>query len=77
MVKTPKQANSPLQITEKMGFLKSYSFFWDYILEKEKTHIPSQLLDFPFLNWDYIPEQGKVLDIVQLLDITTRVLFLT
>ena len=59
MVKTPKQANSPLQITEKMGFLKSYSFFWDYILEKENTHIPSRLLDSSFLNWDYIPEQRK------------------
>ena len=44
-------------------------------MEKENTHIPSQLLDYSSLDWDYIPEQGKVLDTVQLLDITTRVLF--
>ena len=59
------------------GILKRHSFFWDYILEKENTHIPSRLLDSSFLNWDYIPEQGKVLHIVQLLDITIRVLFST
>ena len=55
--------------------LKRHSFFWDYILEKENTHIPSRLLDSSFLNWNYILEQRKVLDIVQLLDITTRVFF--
>ena len=58
-----------------MGFSETFLFLRDYILEKEKTHIPSQLLDFPFLHWDYISEQGKILDTVQLLDIITRELF--
>ena len=44
-------------------------------MEKENTHTPSQLLDSSFLDWDYILEQGKVLDTVQLFYITTRVLF--
>ena len=57
-----------------MGFSETFPFSKDYILEKENTHIPSQLLDSSFLDWDYIPEQGKLLDTVQLLDITTRVL---
>jgi len=57
-----------------MGFFETFPISKDYILEKENTHIPSQLLDSSFLDWDYIPEQGKVLDTVQLLDITTRVL---
>ena len=57
-----------------MGFSETFTFSKDYILEKENTHIPSQLLDSSFLDWDYIPEQGKLLDTVQLLDITTRVL---
>ena len=60
-----------------MGFSETFLFLRDYILEKENTHIPSQLLDSSFLDWDYIPEQVKVLDTVQLLDITTRVLFST
>jgi len=64
-----------LQIAEKMGFSEIFLFLRDYILEKENTHTPSQLLDSSFLDWDYIPEQGKVLDAVQLLDITVRVLF--
>ena len=59
----------------KNGILKRHSFSEEYILEKENTHIPSQLLDSSSLDWDCIPEQGKVLDTVQLLDITTRVLF--
>ena len=58
-----------------MGFSETFLFLRDYILEKEKTHTPSQLLDSSFLDSDYIPEQGKVLNIVQLLDITIRVLF--
>jgi len=58
-----------------MGFSETFFFLRDYILEKENTHTPSQLLDSSFLDWDYIPEQGKVLDAVQLLDITVRVLF--
>ena len=57
--------------------LRDISFFYDYILERENTHIPSQLLDSSFLDWDYNPEQGKILDTLQLLDITTRVLFPT
>ena len=44
-------------------------------MEKENTHTPSQLLDSSFLDWDYIPEQRQILDAVQLLDITARVLF--
>ena len=55
----------------KNEILKRHSFSEYYILEKENTHIPSQLLDSFFLNWDYILERGKVLDTVQLLDITT------
>ena len=58
-----------------MGFSEIFLFLRDYILEKENTHTPSQLLDSSFLDWDYIKEQGKVLDAVQLLDITVRVLF--
>ena len=58
-----------------MGFSETFLFLRDYILEKENTHVPSQLLDSSFLDWDYIPEQGKVLDAVQLFDITARVLF--
>ena len=58
-----------------MGFSETFLFLRDYILEKEYTHTPSQLLDSSFLDWDYIPEQEKVLDTVQLLDITTRELF--
>ena len=57
-----------------MGFSETILFLRDYILEKENTHIPSQLLDSSFLDWDNILEQGKVLDTVQLLYITTRVL---
>ena len=57
-----------------MGFSETILFLRDYILEKENTHTPSQLLDSSFLDWDYIPEQGKVLNTLQLLDITTRVL---
>jgi len=64
-----------LQIAEKMGFSETFLFLRDYILEKEYTHTPSQLLDSSFLDWDYIPEQEKVLDTVQLLNITARVLF--
>ena len=33
----------------KMGFSETFLFFEDYILEKENTHIPNQLLDFSFL----------------------------
>ena len=51
-----------------MGFSETFLFLRDYILEKENTHIPSQLLDSSFPDWDYIPEQGKVLDTLQLLD---------
>ena len=58
-----------------MGFSETFLFLRDYILEKENTYTPSQLLDSSFLDWDYIPEQRKVLDAVQLLDITVRVLF--
>ena len=58
-----------------MGFSEIFLFLRDYIMEKENTHTPSQLLDSSFLDWDYIPEQQKVLDVVQLLDITARVLF--
>jgi len=58
-----------------MGFSETFFFLRDYILEKENTHTPSQLLDSSFLGWDYIAEQGKVLDAIQLLDITARVLF--
>ena len=60
-----------------MGFSETFLFLRDYILEKENTHVPSQLLDSSFLDSDYIPEQGKVLDTVQLIDITTRVLLST
>ena len=76
MVKHPAGQQSVAN-RENNEILKRHSFFWDYILEKENTHIPNRLLDSSFINWDYIPEQGKVLDTVQLLDITTRVLFIT
>ena len=42
-----------------MGFSETFTFSKDYILEKENTHIPSQLLDSSFLDWDYILEQKK------------------
>ena len=48
-------------------FLRHFLFLRLYS-GKENTHIPSQLLDSSFLDWDYIPEQEKVLDTVQLLD---------
>ena len=58
-----------------MGFSETFPFskitFW-----KKKTL--TSLVNYSillFFNWDYNPEQGKVLDTVQLLDITTRVLF--
>ena len=73
MVNTQK-VNSQLPMAEKMGFSEIFLFLRDYILEKENTHTPSQLLDSSFLDWDYIAEQGKVLNKVQLLDITTGVL---
>ena len=74
MVKTPNRPTVCCKL-RKNGIFWDISFSKDYILEKENTHIPSQLLYFPFLTWDYIAEQVKVLDSVQLLDITTRVLF--
>ena len=74
MVKTPNMPRDCCKSRKHRDFLR-HSFFKDYILEKENTHITSQLLDSSFLNWDYIPEQGKVLDAVQLFDITARVLF--
>ena len=58
-----------------MGFSETFLFLRDYVLKKENTYTPSQLLDSSFLDWDYIPEQEKVLDTVQLLNITARVLF--
>ena len=84
-VKTPNRPIDRCKSRKQRDFLR-HSFFKDYILEKENTHIPIQLLDSSFLDWDYIPEQGKVLDTVQpeyvkkrrislsVLDITTRVL---
>ena len=74
MVKHPKSQQSVANCA-KYGILWDIFFFEDYIMEIENTHIPCQLLDSSFLDWDYIPEQGKVLDTVQLLDITTRVPF--
>jgi len=74
MVKTLNRPTVRCQIAEKMGFSKTFPFFWDYILEKENTHFPWQLLDSTSFNRDYIPEQGKLLDTVQLLDSTIRVL---
>ena len=59
-----------------MGFSETFSFSKITFWKKKKTYIPGQLLDSSFLDWDYIPEQGKVLDTVLLLDITNRVLFL-
>ena len=75
MVKHSKKPTVRCQLRKKQDFLRHSFFPKDYILEKENAHIPSQLLDTFFLDWDYIPEQGKVVDTVQLLDITTRVLF--
>jgi hypothetical protein len=46
-----------------MGFSEDIPFSKDYILKKN-THIPSQVLDSSFLDWDYIPEQRKVLKTV-------------
>ena len=74
MVKTPNSQAVRCKSRKKRDFMR-HSFFKNYILEKENTHIPSQLLDSSFLDWDCIPVQGKVLDTVQLLDITTRILF--
>ena len=74
MVKTLNRPTVRCKSRKKRDFW-DISFFWNYIIEKENTHISSQLLDSPFLDWDYIPKQRKVLDTVQLLDITTRVLF--
>ena len=75
MVKTPNRPTVRCKSQKTRDSLR-HSFFKDYILEKENTHITSQLLDSCFLDWDYIPEQGKVLDTVQLHD-TIRVLFPT
>jgi len=75
MVKTPDRPTVRCKSRKKWDFLRHSFFLRDYILEKENTGTPSQLLDSSFLDWDYIPEQGKVLDTLQLLDITTRVLF--
>ena len=58
-----------------MELKRDILFFLRLHSGKENTHIPSRLLDTLFLNWDYIPKQEKVLDTIQLLDITTRVLF--
>ena len=74
MVKTPNRTTVRCKSRKTRDSLR-HSFFKDYILEKENTHITSQLLDSSFLDWDYIPEQEKVLDTVQLLNITARVLF--
>ena len=54
MVNTLK-GNSQLPITVKAGFFETF-FFWDYILEKENTHISWQLLDLTSFYWDYILE---------------------
>ena len=75
MVKTPNRPTVCCKSRKKWDFQRHFLFSKDYILEKENTHIPSQLLDSLFLNKDYIPERGKVLDTVQLLDITIRVPF--
>ena len=74
MVKTPNRPTVRCKSWKKRD-LKETFFFLRLHSGKENTHIPSQLLDSSFLDWDYIPEQGKLLDTVQLLDITTRVLF--
>ena len=76
MVKTSNRPTVHCKWRKKQDFKETFLFL-RLLWKKKNTHIPSQLLDFPFLNWDYIPEQGKVFDTVQLLDITTRVLFLT
>ena len=57
MVKHSTSQQSVANHRKNMIF-KRYSIFYDYILEKENTHIPSRLLDSSFLNWDYIPKQG-------------------
>ena len=75
MVKIPNKPTVCYKSRKKQDFSETFPFSEDYILENENTYIPSQLLDSSFLDWNYIPEQGKVLDTVQLLDITTRVLF--
>ena len=56
MVKNTQQANRPLQIMEKFGFSETFAFSKITFWKKKNTHTPSQLLDFPFLNWDYISE---------------------
>ena len=58
MVNHPKSEQTVAN-RRKQGIFWDISFFWDYILGKENTHIPSQLLDSSFLDWDYIPEQRK------------------
>ena len=73
MVKTPNRPTVRCKSRKKQDFKETFLFLRLY--SEENTHIPSRLLDTLFLNWGYIPKQGKVLDIVQLLDITTRVLF--
>ena len=76
MVKTPNMPKVRCKSWKKQD-LKETFLFLRLHSGKENTHIPSRLLDTLFLNWDYIPKQGKELDTVQLLDITTRVLFIT
>ena len=71
MVNTQK-ANSQLPIAEKMGFSEIFLFsditFWKkktlISLDNYSTHLPSTGITFQ--------NKGKVLDTVQLLDITTR-----
>ena len=70
MVKTFSRPTIRCKSRKQRDFKETFLF-----LEKENTHISSWLLDSSFLNWDYIPEQEKVLNIVQLLDITIWVLF--
>ena len=73
MVKTLNRPNSPLSIVEKRGFSETFPFskitFWKKktltSLDNYSTHLSSTGITF---------QHGKVLDTVQLLDITTRVL---
>ena len=48
MVKTPNRPTVCCKSQNKGDFLR-HSFFKNYIMEKENTHIPSQLLDSCFL----------------------------
>jgi len=59
MVTTSNRPTVRCKSWKKWDLKETFLFLKITFWKRKNTHIPSQLLDFPFLNWDYIPRTRK------------------